>query len=101
MSTTEKAERRPFHETIVDAIRSTNYHNELGCLIRLISVTKIPKGHDEIIAALEEKCRTIYHDGWESAVAGVKTGLLEQKAEAEREEAFESLALGLDELWLA
>ena len=47
-------ERRPFHETIVDAIRRVSVYN-LPLLADLIRETKIPKGHDEIIAAWKEK----------------------------------------------
>lgn len=50
------AERRPFHETIIGAINCASF-NQLLLLAKLIDVTKIPAGHDEIIAAWREKTK--------------------------------------------
>lgn len=45
---------RPFHETIVDAIRRCCSTEEmLLCWFPLIKETTIPAGHDAIIAAIE------------------------------------------------
>lgn len=50
-------ELRPFHETIVDAIRSVRNKDlvQLALLGNLIRGTRIPAGHDEIIAAWREQ----------------------------------------------
>lgn len=82
MFTREKVVRRPFHETIIDVIRSA-YYSEMECLSVLIKRTKIPKGHDEIIAAWNQRAREV---GSIDNAFGVSTDLLEQKEEAEAEE---------------
>ena len=77
--------RRPFHETIVDAIRFTSA-KELELLADLIKGTKIPKNHDQIIAAWKNRCLEL---GWGNSDLGVPADLLEQKeiaaCEANRE----------------
>ncbi|MFH1631935.1 MAG: helix-turn-helix domain-containing protein [bacterium] len=52
----DSSQKRPFHETIVDAIRScpSPSTGEIFRLFRLIRQTKIPKGHDEIVAAIDK-----------------------------------------------
>jgi hypothetical protein len=44
-------ERKPFHESIVDAIHRAKAPTDLAALGQLIHESKIPKGHDEIAAA--------------------------------------------------
>jgi hypothetical protein len=44
------AKRRPFHETIVDAIRRARNSDQMDCLGALIMETKISENHDEIMA---------------------------------------------------
>ena len=51
---TEQTATRPFHETIVEAIRCASSAN-MECLAMIIKATKVPKGHDAIIAAWEER----------------------------------------------
>ncbi len=51
---TAQVAKRPFHESIVDAIRHAS-GSELKCLATLIKSTKVPKGHDEIIEAWNER----------------------------------------------
>ena len=75
-------ERRPFHETIVDAIRLAQNVEELLLLGILIDVTKIPKNHDGILAAWNNKWRKI----GETSDSGVPQILLVQKREAEAED---------------
>lgn len=71
---------RPFHETVVEAIHRAS-SAELGCLALLINATRIPKNHDEIIAAWNRRRESI---GWEGEnVFDVVTNVLEQKQEAE------------------
>jgi uncharacterized protein (UPF0128 family) len=48
-------EKKPFHESIVDVIRNVKTIEELELVEGLLMATKIPKGHDEIVAALTEK----------------------------------------------
>ena len=77
--------RRPFHETIVDVIRSfTSPVTDrvfITLLADLIKQTKIPKNHDAIIAEWNElMLRTNRKDTW-----AVGEDLLEQKREAEAE----------------
>jgi len=50
---------RPFHETIVDAIREAT-GTEMHCLARLIKRTVIPKDHGRISAAWQERCRVVF-----------------------------------------
>jgi len=81
-------QRRPFHESIVDAIRRASY-NDMRCLGRLISETKIPKGHDEILAAWNQRLHTLHwiprwiH--WFNNDLDVPSELLSQKNEVEKE----------------
>ena len=82
MKTTEQEVKRPFHETIVEAIRRAS-SNELQCLATLIRETKVPKGHDEIIAAWNQRRQEI---AWGDEDLGVPTDLLEQKQEAAEKE---------------
>lgn len=79
---TEKVARRPFHETIVDAIQIAEV-TEFGCFQRLIKTTKIPKNHTKIISAIEKRFGSL---GLEEYVEELKTVLLDQKAEVEAEE---------------
>ncbi len=74
------AERRPFHETIVDAIRRIPVYN-LPILADLICETTIPKGHDEIIAAWKEKMNGMLDEG--GFGIDVVASLMEQKRESE------------------
>ena len=76
-------QRRPFHETVADAILQASAPGEVTLLARMIKTTKIPKGHDEIIAAWRYR-----QDNWGLVVFphGVVEDLLEQKQEAEEKE---------------
>lgn len=83
-ATTEQATKRPFHETIVEAISRAS-SNDLRCLATLIKTTKVPKNHDEIIVAWKQRQQEV---GWDDEELGVSANLLEQKREAaEKEEA--------------
>lgn len=81
---TDSATRRPFHETIVDAIRRCSYPStgEITRLLRLIEETKIPKGHDEIIAAIDAFFKFPGADKWAREIREVKESILEQKRAA-------------------
>jgi hypothetical protein len=81
MSEVKKVTKRPFHETIVDAV--TEAHPiDLSILAWLTMATKIPKGHDEIIAAWEKREPNAPKG---STIANVLADLREQKQEAEAE----------------
>lgn len=79
MQTTKRAVRRPFHETIVEAIHRASSGDELQCLAMLIKETKVPKGHEEIIVAWNQRRQEM---AWGNADLGVPADLLEQKQEA-------------------
>ena len=85
MKKTENATKRPFHETIVDAIGRANTYGELQLLAQLIKATKVPKNHDEIIAAWKQRWQVM---GWRQGDLdlGVSANLLEQKQEAAAQE---------------
>lgn len=74
--------RRPFHETIVDAIFRAN-SGDLQCLATIIKATTIPNGHEEIIKAWNWRRAMM---GWGDLSLGVPADLLEQKKEAEEKE---------------
>lgn len=80
--TEQEARRwRPFHETIIDSICEA-FISDLNLLARLIKRTKIPKGHDEIIAAWVQRLKIL---NWNHDY-GVQSVLLEQKEEVEKSE---------------
>ena len=59
MSKVQVQHDRPFHETIVDAIREAT-STELHCLARLIKRTTIPKDHDVIVTAWDERRKSVF-----------------------------------------
>ena len=72
---------RPYHETILDLIR---WSSTPDGLVTLICTTTIPKGHDEIIAAIEQNWGSL--SGWASEVTTMKSSILSQRAIAEEKE---------------
>jgi hypothetical protein len=48
---------RPFHETIVKAIRKCVTRDEFDIVADLIKATKIPKNHDKISSAWRSTCK--------------------------------------------
>lgn len=94
MQTTEQAAERPFHETIVKAILRA-YGDELQCLATLIRETKIPEGHDEIIAAWNQRRQMM---GWGGHDLGVSASLLEQKQASVKKSDGEKKSVSLDDL---
>jgi hypothetical protein len=52
--------RKPFHEAIVEMLKQAS-SAELETLGHLLMITKIPKGHSEIIAAWSVRCSEM---GW-------------------------------------
>jgi len=79
-------ERKPFHEVLVDLIDQTNVEtltSNLPILFKLAS-TNIPKGHDEIVRALERK---MAFGLWKNELELMKREVLAQKTEAEAKKA--------------
>jgi hypothetical protein len=50
---------KPFHESLVEAIKRVRDGNDFSVLAGLIRTTKIPAGHDEILAAWEERTQQL------------------------------------------
>lgn len=100
MQTTEQTtHRRPFHETIVDAIHRADSLEEMRHLAMLIKATKIPKGHYKIIVAWNNRCLDkdpeyleVVKEGEEEnlesyiLLADLLADLMEQEREAAKEE---------------
>lgn len=76
---------RPFHEAIVEAIRRCPdpLNTEIWALLQLIKETKIPAGHDEIIAAIDWYFNPSATNPWKSIIHEVKESILAQKHAAE------------------
>ena len=73
---------RPFHETIVEAIRVCGpaSSGRIFILTRLIRDTAIPKGHDQILAAIDEYFDFPGSTKYARDIREVKESLLAQKA---------------------
>src|SRR3989344_9326613 len=98
MQTTEQTATRPFHETIVWAIMRCASTPEILRLFRLIRETKIPKGHDEIIAEIDRFFDFQGSEKWAREIHEVKESILGQKrASADRTED-EKKGVNLDDL---
>ncbi len=69
-----KGEKRPFYETIIEAINACFEPKEFMCLIDLIKNTKIPGNHDAIIEAWKTRMDTFgyKHYGVPESVAAQK-----------------------------
>lgn len=80
-TTTEQIRTRPFHETIVEAIRRCPCPSsaEILRLFQLIKETRIPKGHDEIIAAIDKYFDFPGAGKWAREIRVVKEAIIEQK----------------------
>ncbi len=107
----ETAVFRPFHETVVDAIHRCHSPNsflgstEILRLLLLIDETKIPRGHQEIIDAIDDfsKKHRLQDLPSEWGVAPqcieiTKELVLKQRQEAEEEQARKKESINLDEL---
>lgn len=70
---------RPFHESIVEALRLARHEKDLQCLLQLIGMTKIPVNHDEILRAMCDACERFGFTGPDDLSKG---SLLAQKREA-------------------
>jgi len=97
---TEQVAVRPFHETIVEAIgRCPSPSNgEILHLFQLIKDTKIPKGHDEIIAAIDKFFDFPGAGKWAREIREVKESVLGQKQASAKKSEGEKKSVNLDEL---
>jgi hypothetical protein len=78
---------KPFHETIIQSIRRCNpspSSPEIHHLLQLIKETKIPNGHDEIIAAIDNYFDFAGAAKWARDILEVKKSILEQKRVAKK-----------------
>lgn len=71
----KKAEPKPFHESILNTILCCS-GPKLEFLASIIKATKIPKNHDQIIAAWNTRAEEM---GWDNGDYGVTAHLLAQK----------------------
>lgn len=74
--------RLPFHESIVETLRLNPGIREMRILATLIKMTRIPKGHDEIITAWNKRSLELGYNNY----LDVPADLLEQRHEAEKED---------------
>lgn len=51
----DKVEKKPFHEAIVDFINGAECLATLKDVVNLLAITEVPKNHDVIIAALDDR----------------------------------------------
>ncbi len=84
---------RPFHEAVVDIIRAATLEG-LACLAMLIRKTKIPKGHDEIIAAWNHRLAEL----GSTLSFGVVASLQEQKQASAKKPEGEKKSVNNEEL---
>lgn len=100
MQTTEQVTTRPFHETIVDAIQRCPgpSSREFLLLFQLIKDTKIPKGHDEIIAAIDKFFDFPGAGKWTRDIREVKESILEQKQASAKKTEGEKKGINFDDL---
>jgi len=100
MKTTEQAATRPFHETVVEAIQrcSSPSSGEILRLFQLIKETKIPKGHDEIIAAIDKFFDFPGAGKWAREIREVKEAVLGQKQASAKKSEREKKGINLDDL---
>lgn len=92
--------KRPFHETIVDAVHrcSSPSNGEILRLFQLIKDTKIPKGHDEIIAAIDEYFDFPGAEKWAREIREVVESLRDQKQASAKKTGDEKKIINLDDL---
>ena len=85
------AERRPFHETIINIIDRC-FMTEMEMVGALIKRTKITENHDKIAALWKIKSDTFFPSLTDGDAFGVIADLMEQKREAEAEAEAEEMA---------
>lgn len=99
-STTEQVSTRPFHETIVGAIRrcSNPSSGEIFHLFQLIKDTNIPQGHYKIIAEIHKFFDFLGAEKWAREIREVKESILEQKRANTPKVEGENKGINLDDL---
>ena len=100
MQTTEHGAVRPFHDTIVYAIQRCP-HPSSGEILRLFQIikdTKIPNGHDEIIAAINKFFDFPGSWKWAREIREVKESLFGQKQANAKKAEGEKKGINLDDL---
>ncbi|HOX61002.1 MAG TPA: hypothetical protein PLV72_03280 [Candidatus Magasanikbacteria bacterium] len=81
----EKIKTLPFHESVAKMLRECTTVDRFYVLYDLIMHTTIPKGHDEIIAAIDEcfqnlaKDTPMHIDAWKEFVREMKDDILTRK----------------------
>ncbi len=83
----ERSVLKPFHETIITAIRNCHPSPSDGAIFNLLNLvreTMIPKGHDEIIAAIDKYFDFPGSDKYARDIRLVKESLLAQKTTYEK-----------------
>jgi len=78
-----KTERKPFHESVVDAIAKAKTPDVLNALGELITDTKIPRGHDAIFEAFRVKAMAFGGMVSEFVMSQTSRSLCEQAKEVE------------------
>jgi len=78
-TTKEQTELRPFHETILETIRRCQSTVEMMCLFKLVNETRISKGHEDIIAAIDQFFSFPGSEKWAPHIREVRKNLLAQK----------------------
>lgn len=71
----------PFHEAIIEMINKASGEN-ISFVLKLLKITAIPKGHDEIVAAIEDKWGALEY--WQIPITEVKVHIFAQKQAAEK-----------------
>ena len=99
-TTTEQIATRPFHETIVGAIQrwSSPSNGEILRLFQLIEETKIPKGHDEIITAVDKFFDFPGAGKWAREIRKGRESVLAQKQASAKKAEDEKKGINLDDL---
>ena len=83
----ESSELRPIHETIIEAIKNCRGLEGFKLLAILVKITKIPKGHDEIIEAFKFWKNSMFCD--DKKFEFIKNDLLKQKEEVQKKRKIE------------
>ena len=91
----EQNELKPFHESILPFLRQCKLDptsEQFRWCTKLIRATNIPKGHDQIAAALNEVMARPGAEKWFKDYEETTDGLNKQKAAAEAKSAAEQTA---------
>jgi len=96
-----QTKRLPFHETVVNAIRNCNPSPSTGHILQLFNLikeTNIPKGYDEIVAAIDDYFNFPGATKWAREIREVKENLLEQKRVSIEKSGDDKKSINLDDL---